>query len=142
MFYVTYRRAARIDSMMIEAISERGAANFLSVAEPREGAYSNGLFAGRSGHASGRSVRLLLDAVSARLDRRFTQHEANLVYSGHSGALNESVSDVFGIQVKQQALSQTVEQADWLIGADIVGSELKPALRSMKEPGTANPHDD
>ena len=49
---------------------------------------------------------------------------------------------MFGIQVKQQALSQTVEQADWLIGADLVGSELKPALRSMKEPGTANPHDD
>jgi Zn-dependent metalloprotease len=83
-----------------------------------------------------------IDVIGHELTHGVTQHEANLVYSGQSGALNESVSDVFGIQVKQQALSQTVEQADWLIGADIVGPELKPALRSMKEPGTANPHDD
>jgi Zn-dependent metalloprotease len=34
-----------------------------------------------------------------------------------------------------------VAQSDWLIGADIVGPALKPALRSMKAPGTANPHD-
>jgi Zn-dependent metalloprotease len=56
--------------------------------------------------------------------------------------LNESVSDVFGIQVKQLALGQDAQQSDWLIGEDIVGAELRPALRSMKEPGTANPHDD
>jgi Zn-dependent metalloprotease len=48
---------------------------------------------------------------------------------------------VFGIQVKQLALNQDVTQSDWLIGADIVGPALKPALRSMKAPGTANPHD-
>ena len=51
------------------------------------------------------------------------------------------MSDVFGIQVKQFALHQDVTQSDWLIGAEIVGPALKPALRSMKAPGTANPHD-
>src|SRR5947209_5155102 len=40
------------------------------------------------------------------------------------------------------ALGQTSETSDWLIGADIVGPALRPALRSMKAPGTANPHDD
>jgi hypothetical protein len=50
--------------------------------------------------------------------------------------------ETFGIQIKQRALGQTAEASDWLIGADIVGPELKPALRSMKAPGTANPHDD
>ena len=55
-----------------------------------------------------------------------TQHEVNLVYSGQSGALNESISDVFGIQVKQLALGESVEQSDWLIGADIVGPEPVP----------------
>jgi Zn-dependent metalloprotease len=83
-----------------------------------------------------------IDVIGHELTHGVTQHEANLVYSGQSGALNESISDVFGIQVKQLALSQNVEQSDWLIGADIVGPELRPALRSMKEPGTANPHDD
>jgi Zn-dependent metalloprotease len=83
-----------------------------------------------------------IDVIGHELTHGVTQHEANLVYSGQSGALNESVSDVFGIQVKQRALGQTSEQSDWLIGAEIVGPELKPALRSMKAPGTANPHDD
>jgi len=83
-----------------------------------------------------------IDVIGHELTHGVTQHEANLVYSGQSGALNESISDVFGIQVKQRAAGQTSEQSDWLIGAEIVGPELKPALRSMKAPGTANPHDD
>jgi Zn-dependent metalloprotease len=82
-----------------------------------------------------------IDVIGHELTHGVTQHEANLTYSGQSGALNESISDVFGIQVKQRALNQDVTQSDWLIGEDIVGSELRPALRSMKDPGTANPHD-
>src|SRR3954471_8406768 len=83
-----------------------------------------------------------LDVIGHELTHGVTQHEANLEYSGQSGALNESVSDVFGIQVKQMALGQDITQSDWLIGADIVGPQLAPALRSMKQPGSANPHDD
>lgn len=83
-----------------------------------------------------------LDVIGHELTHGVTQHEANLVYSGQSGALNESVSDVFGIQVKQRALGLSVDKSDWLIGKDIVGPELSPALRSMKDPGNANPHDD
>jgi Zn-dependent metalloprotease len=82
-----------------------------------------------------------LDVIGHELTHGVTQHEANLNYSGQSGALNESVSDVFGIQVKQQALKQPASQSNWLIGEDIVGPALQPALRSMKAPGTANPHD-
>lgn len=82
-----------------------------------------------------------LDVIGHELTHGVTQNEANLVYSGQSGALNESISDVFGSLVKQYHLGQDASQADWLIGADIVGPELAPALRSMKAPGTANPHD-
>jgi len=83
-----------------------------------------------------------IDVIGHELTHGVTQYEANLVYSGQSGALNESVSDVFGIQVKQRALGQDVTTSDWLIGAEIVGPALQPALRSMKAPGQANPHDD
>jgi Zn-dependent metalloprotease len=83
-----------------------------------------------------------IDVIGHELTHGVTQNEANLVYSGQSGALNESVSDVFGIQVKQMSLGQTADTSDWLIGADIVGPELQVALRSMKAPGTANAHDD
>jgi len=82
-----------------------------------------------------------LDVIGHELTHGVIQDEANLVYSDQSGALNESLADVFGSLVKQYALSQTAAQADWLIGAEIVGPELSPALRSMKAPGTANPHD-
>ncbi|MEP7369068.1 MAG: M4 family metallopeptidase [Dermatophilaceae bacterium] len=82
-----------------------------------------------------------LDVIGHELTHGVTQHEANLKYSGQSGALNESVSDVFGSLVKQYHLSQDATQADWLIGADIVGPELAPALRSLKTPGAANPYD-
>lgn len=82
-----------------------------------------------------------LDVIGHELTHGVTQYTANLAYSGQSGALNESISDVFGSLVKQYALKQTADQADWLIGADIVGPELAPALRSMKAPGTANQYD-
>ncbi|MEP7018192.1 MAG: M4 family metallopeptidase [Actinomycetota bacterium] len=82
-----------------------------------------------------------LDVIGHELTHGVTQNEANLMYSGQPGALNESISDVFGSLVKQYHLAQSATQADWLIGADIVGPELAPALRSMKAPGTANRHD-
>lgn len=81
------------------------------------------------------------DVVGHELTHGVTQHEANLLYSGQSGALNESISDVFGSLVKQYHLGQDAAAADWLIGADIVGPQLAPALRSMEAPGTANPYD-
>jgi len=59
-----------------------------------------------------------------------------LAYTGQSGALNESVSDVFGSLVKQYALKQSASEADWLIGAGLLTFKDQ-ALRSMKAPGTA-----
>jgi Zn-dependent metalloprotease len=81
------------------------------------------------------------DVIGHELTHGVTQYEANLVYQGQSGALNESLSDVFGSLVKQYAKKQTADKADWLIGNDIVGPTLQPALRSMKAPGTANKFD-
>jgi hypothetical protein len=67
-----------------------------------------------------------------------TEHTAGLEYHDQPGALNESISDVFGSLVKQRALGQTADQADWLIGAGLLAASIKGvALRSMKAPGTA-----
>jgi Zn-dependent metalloprotease len=83
-----------------------------------------------------------LDVIGHELTHGITQYTCGLAYQGQSGALNEHVSDVFGALVKQYAANQGAAEADWLIGPDIVGPELQPALRSMKEPGKANAHDD
>jgi Zn-dependent metalloprotease len=82
-----------------------------------------------------------LDVIGHELTHGVTQYELNLVYAKQPGALNESMSDVMGSLVKQYALKQRADQADWLIGADCVGPKLKSALRSMKAPGTANAFD-
>lgn len=79
-----------------------------------------------------------IDVIGHELTHGVTEMEAGLIYQGQSGALNESVSDVFGSMVKQYKLGQTSDAADWLIGAELlVPAEGRTALRSMKAPGTA-----
>ena len=79
-----------------------------------------------------------LDVIGHELAHGVTGSEANLTYQGQSGALNESLSDVFGSLVKQHKLKQTAAKADWLIGAGLLAPGIKGvALRSMKKPGTA-----
>lgn len=77
-----------------------------------------------------------IDVIAHELTHGVTQYEAGLLYWYQSGALNESFSDVFGSLVKQRKLGQEVNQADWLIGANVLIGE-NFALRSMKAPGTA-----
>ncbi|HVV47725.1 MAG TPA: M4 family metallopeptidase, partial [Bryobacteraceae bacterium] len=79
-----------------------------------------------------------LDVIGHELTHGVTGSEVNLTYQGQPGALNESVSDVFGSLVKQYKLKQTAAQADWLIGAGLLAKTVNGvALRSMKAPGTA-----
>jgi Zn-dependent metalloprotease len=79
-----------------------------------------------------------IDVVGHELTHGVTEKTANLRYEGQSGALNESVSDVFGSLVKQRELRQDAAAADWLIGAGLFTASVRgEALRSMKAPGSA-----
>ncbi len=79
-----------------------------------------------------------LDVVAHELAHGVTQHASGLVYQGESGALNEHFSDVFGTAVTQWSNDESPDDADWLIGDEIMGPELYgEALRSMRYPGTA-----
>lgn len=79
-----------------------------------------------------------IDVIGHELTHGVVQYEANLIYYGESGALNESFADVFGVLVKQRSLNQTVDQADWVIGAGLLTANVKGVgIRSMKDPGTA-----
>ena len=79
-----------------------------------------------------------LDVIGHELAHGVTQYTSGLNYQDQSGALNESVSDVFGVLVKQRSLGQTADQADWLIGAELLAPGVEgDALRSMAAPGTA-----
>ena len=79
-----------------------------------------------------------VDVLGHELTHAVTEHSAGLRYQGQSGALNESVSDVFGSCLKQWLLGQTVDQADWLIGAGLFLPGVSArGLRDMANPGTA-----
>ena len=79
-----------------------------------------------------------LDVIGHELGHGVTEDEAGLDYFGQSGALNESMSDVFGSLVKQHKRGQTAAEADWLIGDEVWTPGIQgDALRSMKAPGTA-----
>lgn len=82
-----------------------------------------------------------LDVIAHELTHGVTQYTAGLPYHKQAGALNESMSDVFGSMVKQFTNGQTVDQADWLIGAELLMPDIvaagSRAIRDMANPGTA-----
>ena len=79
-----------------------------------------------------------VDVLGHEFTHAVTQFTANLTYQGQSGALNESVSDCFGMCVKQRVLGQTAATADWLVGEGIFLPGIHArALRDMAHPGTA-----
>jgi len=79
-----------------------------------------------------------VDVIGHELTHGVTQFTAGLTYVAQSGALNESLSDVFGSLVKQKVKGQAAADADWLIGEGLFTAKVQGvALRSMKAPGTA-----
>lgn len=79
-----------------------------------------------------------LSVIGHELAHGVTEYTAGLVYRDQSGALNEHISDVFGVLVEQYARDQNAAEASWLVGEGIFTDEVEGnALRSMKAPGTA-----
>lgn len=107
-------------------------------------AYDNAFWDGRQmvfgdgdGQIFGRFTASL-SVIGHELGHGVVEHTAGLVYRGQSGALNESVADVFGALVEQYAANQSADEATWLIGAGLFTDRVEgQALRSLAEPGTA-----
>jgi bacillolysin len=69
-----------------------------------------------------------IDVAGHEMTHGVVQNTANLEYEGESGAINESMADVFGILMDPDN--------DWSIGEDIVKVTFFPsgALRNMEDP--------
>jgi Zn-dependent metalloprotease len=81
---------------------------------------------------------IAIDIIGHELTHGVTQFEAKLQYFQQPGALNESMSDVFGSLVKQYQLQQTANEADWIIGGGLLTENVNGVgIRSMKAPGSA-----
>ncbi|WDV47839.1 M4 family metallopeptidase [Clostridiaceae bacterium M8S5] len=72
-----------------------------------------------------------LDIVAHEFTHGVTQYTANLIYRNQSGAVNESISDVFGV------LSQGPTEKWWLLGDDVYTPNTPgDSIRNMKNPGS------
>ncbi len=58
-----------------------------------------------------------IDVIAHELTHGVTQHSTGLIYQGQSGAINEHLSDVFGLMIKRKVHGHAANPADdWLIG--------------------------
>jgi bacillolysin len=93
-----------------------------------DNAYWNGkaMFYG-NGATSFKPLAGAIDVAGHEMTHGVVQSTANLEYQGESGAINESIADIFG---------SMMDPADWLIGEDVVKPGAFPggALRSMQDP--------
>ncbi|MET7539922.1 M4 family metallopeptidase [Streptomyces sp. NPDC005507] len=76
------------------------------------------------------------DVVGHEMTHAVTQHTANLVYAGQSGAMNEAISDYFGNAIDLEANGQSMDDPDsGLLGEDLC-TPLSPrecALRDLND---------
>jgi Zn-dependent metalloprotease len=95
------------------------------------------VFGDGDGQVFGRFTRSL-SVIGHELSHGVVQYSSNFVYEGQSGALNESVADVFGALVEQYAARQSAAEASWLIGVGLFTDQVEgDAIRSLAAPGTA-----
>lgn len=79
------------------------------------------------------SFPISLDVVAHELSHAVTMYESDLVYRGQSGALNESLSDIYGV---------LVDPNDWMLGEDVyTPSTPGDALRYLDNPPLGNQPD-
>jgi Zn-dependent metalloprotease len=76
----------------------------------------------------------IYDVVAHEFGHAVQQYESNLEYYGQAGALNEHISDVFGIVAYQLRYNISVTSSKWLIGEKLFTKRVNAkALRSFKD---------
>jgi Zn-dependent metalloprotease len=74
-----------------------------------------------------------LDVIAHELSHGFVQYSSPLNYEWQSGALNESMADVFGCMVEQRHMRQTAAEVDWNVGQTLFPVAFTgSALRTLK----------
>ncbi len=72
-----------------------------------------------------------LDIVGHEMTHGVISHEKNLIYMNESGAVNESLADIFGTLIELHA---NVPFGNWVIGESAPGFSEGSPLRSMADP--------
>lgn len=81
---------------------------------------------------------LSVDIVGHEIFHAVSDSECDLIYEGESGALDEHLSDVFGVLLRQWHNNASADQDSWLLGEELFTDQVNGrALRDMRHPGTA-----
>jgi Zn-dependent metalloprotease len=74
-----------------------------------------------------------VEVVGHELSHCVVQHTCNLDYQDEPGALNEHFADVMGTLVAQWHKGESINQANWLIGDEVMGPDVQAkAIRTFK----------
>lgn len=101
--------------------------------------YNNAFWNGNAmtygdGDGSSFTPLVTLDIAGHEMTHGITERSANLTYANESGALNESMSDVFGAMVESYVRGGGVTEDTWKIGEQAyTPGTAGDALRSMKD---------
>ncbi len=141
---LAYRHTGSVDEFLAQVLGRKGIAD----SEPSktlesyvrygdvENAYwckDPGSYCPKSGvMVYGPNFASALDVVGHEMTHGVITHEADLIYSDESGAVNEALSDIFGVLIEYQASNGN---GNWVIGEKLPGFSLTSPLRSL-----ANPH--
>ena len=94
-----------------------------------DNAYWNGqaMFYGNGNNDFSSPLAKSLDVAGHEMTHGVIQSAANLEYQGESGALNESLADVFAVMI---------DRDDWQVGEGVVNTSIYPsnALRDLSNP--------
>lgn len=80
-----------------------------------------------------------LDIAGHEMSHGVTSRSAGLIYSGESGGLNESTSDIFGTMVEYYA-NNSSDPADYVLGEELFNNNanMSQAIRYMFKPDLDN----
>ncbi len=137
-YYAVYHGRVGIDGAAgPQSVGAHGV-GFMGIATRYDQAYVNAHWDGAMiaiGDGDGTSAGPFsaLDVVAHEYTHGVTQFEAGLTYEGESGALNESMSDVFASAVDRVILGANADP--WLIGETVATPGIDgDAFRSMSNP--------
>lgn len=106
--------------------------SFINVADDDGGGLDNAFWNGQyifygNGDFAFDPLAGALDVAGHEMSHGVVQNTANLEYMGESGAINESMADIFGAMM---------DRDDWQIGEDVARTNVFPtgALRDMQDP--------
>lgn len=87
----------------------------------------------RDGNGNLKSFSRFLDVIAHELTHGVTEANAGLMYKDQTGALDESISDIFGIIISNHALGRnSIATWNWQIGAGL--GENGGPLRDLSQP--------